>query len=70
MLANGRNPYFISGGGSKEIDTLAYVSLAQQLLGQSEKRNLKLKLILLTTGSARTHAGIIADFQAYVYAIT
>lgn len=65
LRAIGRNPYFIPGGGSNEIGALGYVSSAQELLGQCEHRNLKPKLILLSTGSAGTHAGMVAGCHTH-----
>ena len=64
LKAEGRRPYFIPGGGSNEIGALGYVSTAQELLQQCKSVNLTPKLIVLSTGSAGTHAGMIAGFHA------
>ena len=64
LESEGRKPYFIPGGGSNEIGALGYVSTAQELLGQCKAINLRAKLIVLSTGSAGTHAGMLAGFHA------
>jgi L-cysteate sulfo-lyase len=64
LRAEGRKPYFIPGGGSNEIGALGYVSSAQELLGQIEAQGLDVKWVVLATGSAGTHAGLIAGFHA------
>ena len=64
LKAEGRKPYFIPGGGSNEIGALGYVSAAQELLQQCHALQLSPKLVVLSTGSAGTHAGMIAGFHA------
>lgn len=64
LRAEGRNAYFIPGGGSNEIGALGYVSSAQELLQQCEAIGLSPKLVVLSTGSAGTHAGMVAGFHA------
>lgn len=64
LKQNGRKPYFIPGGGSNEIGALGYVSTAQELLWQCDALGLAPKLVVLSTGSAGTHAGMIAGFHA------
>ncbi len=64
LRAEGRKPYFIPGGGSNEIGALGYVSTAQELLGQIEAQGLDVKWVVLATGSAGTHAGLVAGFHA------
>lgn len=64
LRVEGRKPYFIPGGGSNEIGALGYVSTAQELLGQIEAQGLDVKWVVLATGSAGTHAGLVAGFHA------
>lgn len=64
LRQEGRKPYFIPGGGSNEIGALGYVSTAQELLQQCDALQLSPKLVVLSTGSAGTHAGMIAGFHA------
>jgi L-cysteate sulfo-lyase len=64
LRADGRKAYFIPGGGSNEIGALGYVSTAQELLQQCTAMQLNTKLVVLSTGSAGTHAGMVAGFHA------
>jgi len=64
LRAEGRNPYFIPGGGSNPVGALGYVAAAQELLGQCNAAGLSPKLVVLATGSAGTHAGMVAGFHA------
>ena len=64
LRLHGRTPYFIPGGGSNETGALGYVSSAQELLHQLRENKLTPKLIVLSTGSAGTHAGMVAGFHA------
>lgn len=64
LAAGGRKPYFIPGGGSNEIGALGYVSCAYELLDQIRANNLDVGWIVLATGSAGTHAGMLAGLHA------
>jgi len=64
LAAAGRKPYFIPGGGSNEIGALGYVSCAFELLDQIKANNLNVGWIVLATGSAGTHAGMLAGLHA------
>lgn len=64
LAAAGRKPYFIPGGGSNEIGALGYVSCAYELLDQIKANNLHVGWIVLATGSAGTHAGMLAGLHA------
>lgn len=64
LAAAGRKPYFIPGGGSNEIGALGYVSCAYELLDQIKAYNLDVGWIVLATGSAGTHAGMLAGLHA------
>ena len=55
--------YFIPGYGSNEIGALGYVSTAQEL-SSNDALQLSPKLVVLSTGSAGTYAGMIAGFHA------
>lgn len=63
LAAAGRKPYFIPGGGSNEIGALGYVSCAYELLDQIKANNLDVGWIVLATGSAGTHAGMLAGLH-------
>jgi len=64
LAAAGRKPYFIPGGGSNEIGALGYVSCAYELIDQIKANNLDVGWIVLATGSAGTHAGMLAGLHA------
>jgi len=61
----GRNPYFIPGGGSNEIGALGYVASAQEILHQIIELDLNPKVVVVATGSAGTQAGLVAGFHAH-----
>ena len=61
---NGRKPYFIPGGGSNEIGALGYVSCAYEMLAQFDAQGLDVGWIVLASGSAGTHAGLLAGLHA------
>ena len=64
FAANGRKPYFIPGGGSNEIGALGYVSCAYEMLAQFDAQGLDVGWIVLASGSAGTHAGLLAGLHA------
>jgi L-cysteate sulfo-lyase len=64
FAANGRKPYFIPGGGSNEIGALGYVSCAYEMLRQFDEQGLNVGWIVLASGSAGTHAGLLAGLHA------
>ena len=64
LTDQGRKPYFIPGGGSNEIGALGYVSCAFELLDQFEAQKLDVGYIVLASGSAGTHAGLLAGLHA------
>ncbi len=62
LAAQGRKPYIIPGGGSNEIGATGYVACAEEIMAQSFDRGLKLDYVVTTSGSAGTHAGLVAGF--------
>jgi L-cysteate sulfo-lyase len=64
FVANGRKPYLIPGGGSNEIGALGYVSCAYEMLAQFDAQGLDVGWIVLASGSAGTHAGLLAGLHA------
>ena len=59
LSAKGRKAYIIPGGGSNEIGALGYVACAQEVLNQAFEMGLDINHIVLTSGSAGTHAGML-----------
>ena len=59
LVKQGRKPYIIPGGGSNPIGALGYVSCAQETLAQLFDMGVNIDHIVLTSGSAGTHAGFL-----------
>ena len=60
----GRKAYCIPGGGSNALGALGYVSCAQETLTQAFEMDLRLDQIVVASGSAGTHAGLITGLVA------
>ncbi|WP_332770711.1 D-cysteine desulfhydrase [Phenylobacterium sp.] len=58
--ARGGKPYVIPGGGSNAVGALGYVDCAIELVAQANARGLVIDRIVTATGSAGTHAGLVA----------
>jgi len=56
----GGHPYVIPGGGSNAIGALGYVECAFELVAQANETGLEIDRIVTATGSAGTHAGLVA----------
>jgi D-cysteine desulfhydrase len=59
LTANGRKPYIVPGGASNSIGALGYVSCAEEILGQLNDMRLPVGHIIVPSGSAGTHAGMV-----------
>jgi L-cysteate sulfo-lyase len=60
VKARGGRPYVIPGGGSNTVGALGYVECALELVAQANEMGLEIDRIVTATGSAGTHAGLIA----------
>ena len=60
LRAQGKKPYIIPGGASNSIGALGYVSCAEETLRQLFDMHLNIDHMIVPSGSAGTHAGIIA----------
>ncbi|MDF2494123.1 D-cysteine desulfhydrase [Sphingomonas sp.] len=60
LAAEGRRGYIIPGGGSNALGALGYVSCAEEILQQSFESGIAFDRIVVASGSAGTHAGIVA----------
>ena len=60
LRAQGKKPYIIPGGASNSIGAMGYVSCAEETLRQLFDMQLKIDHMIVPSGSAGTHAGIIA----------
>lgn len=59
VTADGRRAYIIPGGGSNSIGALGYVACAQEIQDQMFEMGLNFSRIVVASGSAGTHAGLI-----------
>ncbi len=60
LAAEGRKGYIIPGGGSNALGALGYVACAEEILAQSFQMGVSFDRIVVASGSAGTHAGIVA----------
>ena len=56
----GGKPYVIPGGGSNAIGALGYVDCAREIVVQADELDMPIDRIVTATGSAGTHAGLVA----------
>lgn len=64
LRKSGLRPYIMPGGGSNEVGALGYVHAADELLTQAHSSGLEMDHIVLASGSAGTHAGMLAGLVA------
>lgn len=60
----GGRPYVIPGGGSNLTGSLAYVECANEIVCQSFALNFVPTQVIVASGSAGTHAGLVAGFES------
>lgn len=60
VAAAGRKAYAIPGGGSNALGALGYVACARELTAQAFELGLSLDGLVCASGSAGTHAGLLA----------
>jgi len=60
VRARGGRPYVIPGGGSNPVGALGYVDCAREIVVQADELDLPIDRIVTATGSAGTHAGLVA----------
>jgi L-cysteate sulfo-lyase len=60
VRARGGKPYVIPGGGSNTVGSLGYVECAIEMVTQANALGLVIDRIVTATGSAGTHAGLVA----------
>ncbi len=64
LSAHGRKGYAIVGGGSNPLGALGYVACAQELLAQSFEQGVAFDHLVVASGSAGTHAGLVVGLEA------
>jgi D-cysteine desulfhydrase len=62
LIAAGRRPYVIPGGGSNALGGLGYVACAQELQVQMTDLGVKFAAAIVGSGSSGTHGGMLAGF--------
>ena len=60
LTLNGKNPYFIPGGGHGNIGTHAYVECYEEIREYEQENNMKFDYIFFASGTGTTHAGLEA----------
>ncbi|THD64482.1 D-cysteine desulfhydrase [Phenylobacterium sp.] len=64
LVADGRRGYIIPGGGSNPLGALGYVACADEILAQGFEMGVAFDQVVCASGSAGTHAGLLAGFTA------
>jgi len=64
VTAAGRKPYVIVGGGSSPLGALGYAACAQEIMDQAFETGTAFDRIVVASGSAGTHSGLIAGLVA------
>jgi len=64
VTAAGGKPYVIVGGGSNALGALGYAACAQEIMAQSFDMGVAFDAIVVASGSAGTHAGLVAGLVA------
>jgi len=62
LVAEGRKPYVIPGGGSNALGGLGYVACAQELQQQGFELGITFGRVVVGSGSSGTHGGLVAGF--------
>jgi D-cysteine desulfhydrase len=62
LVAEGRKPYIIPGGGSNAVGGLGYVACAQEMQQQLFDMGLRIDHMVIGSGSSGTHGGLVAGF--------
>ena len=64
LARQGRKGYVIPGGGSNPLGALGYVACAEEILDQTFDMGLQLDHVVVASGSAGTHAGLLVGLLA------
>lgn len=59
LAKEGRKGYIIPGGGSNAIGAIGYVACAQEIQDQLFEKNIRIDRIVVASGSAGTHSGLL-----------
>lgn len=64
LAAAGRRGYAIVGGGSNALGALGYVACEEEMMAQAFDQGIAIDHIVCASGSAGTHAGLLAGLSA------
>ncbi len=64
VKAAGGHPYVIAGGGSTPLGALGYAACAQEIMDQAFDMGTAFDRIVVASGSAGTHSGLVAGLVA------
>lgn len=64
LAAAGRTGYAIAGGGSTPLGALGYAACAAEIMAQSFEMGVAFDRLVVASGSAGTHAGLLAGLAA------
>ncbi len=59
LRSEGRDPFFIEGGGHGNIGTKAYIQCYQEILSYEEENKKHFDYIFFASGTGTTHAGLV-----------
>ena len=63
LIAKGKTPYIIPGGASNAIGATGYANCAEEIMIQLNQMRLNMDHIVVPSGSAGTHAGMVAGMK-------
>jgi D-cysteine desulfhydrase len=63
LIAAGRKPYVIPGGGSNPLGALGYVACGGEIVAQSADMGVAFDAVVCASGSAGTHAGLAVGLE-------
>src|SRR5262249_21306197 len=64
LTDEGASPYVIPVGGSNVLGTLGFVECAGEILAQAAQLEISADHLVVASGSAGTHAGLVVGFDA------
>jgi len=63
LKAGGKKPYIVPGGASNAIGALGYAACAEEMMNQLNEMRLNISHVVVPSGSAGTHAGMLAGMK-------
>jgi len=63
LKRSGKKPYIVPGGASNPLGATGYVACAQELIEQLFRMNLNIDCLVVPSGSAGTHAGVVVGLH-------